>query len=124
MPIIQLVGQSKSLEVTKPLIMGILNITPDSYFSNSRINSVKHALIVAEQMLKDGATILDIGGQSSRPGSNRITSSEELQRVLPIIEALRMNFQDAWISVDTYYSEVAKTCIDAGVEIINDISFG
>ncbi len=74
MPIIQLVGQSKSLEVTKPLIMGILNITPDSYFSNSRINSVKHALIVAEQMLKDGATILDIGGQSSRPGSNRITS--------------------------------------------------
>lgn len=124
MPMIQLVGQSRSLEVTQPLIMGILNITPDSYYSDSRVNSVNHALIVAEQMLKDGATILDIGGQSSRPGSERITSSEELQRVLPIVNAIRVRFPDAWISIDTYYADVAKACIDVGVEIINDISFG
>jgi dihydropteroate synthase len=124
MPIIQLVGQSKVLEVTQPLIMGILNITPDSYFSQSRVQSVDQALKVADKMINEGAHILDIGGQSSRPGSERITSSEELQRVLPIITAIRARFPDVWISIDTYYADVAKACIDAGVEIINDISFG
>ncbi len=124
MPIIQLVGQSKILEVRQPLIMGILNITPDSFFGQSRVQSVDQALKMADEMINQGAHILDIGGQSSRPGSERITSTEELQRVLPIITAIRAHFPDIWISVDTYYADVANACIDAGVEIVNDISFG
>jgi dihydropteroate synthase len=124
MPIIQLVGHSKTMEVSQPLIMGILNITPDSYYSESRVSSVDQALGVAEQMLKDGASILDIGGQSSRPGSDRISSIDELNRVFPIVKAIRKHFPETWISVDTYFADVAKSCIDIGVEIINDISFG
>jgi len=124
MPIIQLVGHSKKMEVVKPMIMGILNITPDSYFENSRVHSVDQALKIAEQMICDGATILDIGGQSSRPGSERITSEDEIQRVLPIVRAIRSHFPRVWLSVDTYYADVAKVCLDQGVEIINDISFG
>lgn len=124
MPINQLVGHSRVIEVKQPLIMGILNITPDSYFEKSRVPSVDHALKISEQMIIDGATILDIGGQSTRPGSERITSEIELQRILPVIKAIRSRFPKVWISVDTYSSNVAKVCIDHGVEIINDISFG
>lgn len=124
MPIIQLVGHSKKMEVVKPIIMGILNITPDSYFENSRVHSVDQALKIAEQMICDGATILDIGGQSSRPGSERITSEDEIQRILPMVRAIRSQFPKIWLSVDTYYADVAKVCLDQGVEIINDISFG
>lgn len=124
MPIIQLVGHSRVLEVEHPLIMGILNITPDSYFEKSRIASVNQALKIAEQMIYDGATILDIGGQSTRPGSERISSEEEIQRVTPIIKAIRSQFPEIWLSIDTYYAHVARICIDYGVEIVNDISFG
>ena len=78
----------------------------------------------AEQMLKDGATILDIGGQSTRPGSEKMSEDEELKRVIAPVEAIHKNFPEAFISIDTYYSVVAKEAVDAGASIVNDISAG
>ncbi len=116
-------GQGKVLSLETPRIMGILNITPDSFFSGSR-HSVKSALEAAEKMIGQGADILDIGGQSTRPGSERISPEEEWNRIQPVLTALRSTFPDVWISVDTYHSSIAKNSISEGVEIINDISFG
>ena len=112
------------LIVDKPLVMGIINATPDSFFAGSRQEGADAVLRQAEQMLKDGATILDIGGQSTRPGSEKINAEEELSRVIEPIKAIHQNFPDAFISIDTYYSAVAKEAIDAGASIVNDISAG
>ncbi len=108
----------------KPLVMGIMNITPDSFYSGSRFEATDTILKQAEQMLKDGADILDIGGQSTRPGSEQIGADEELQRVLPAIEAIHQHFPEAFISTDTYHSKVAKEAVAAGASIVNDISGG
>jgi len=116
-------GQGKILSLETPRIMGILNITPDSFFSGSRY-SVKSALEAAEKMIEQGADILDIGGQSTRPGSERISPEEEWNRIQPVLIALRSTFPEVWISVDTYHSTIARNSISEGVEIINDISFG
>jgi len=110
--------------VDKPLVMGIINTTPDSFYSSSRHESIDAVLLQAEQMLKDGATILDIGGQSSRPGSEKVNSDEELKRVIAPIKAISKKFPDAFISVDTYYSKVAVAAVEAGATIVNDISAG
>jgi len=88
--------------------MGILNITPDSFYSGSRMQDTDTILQVASEMLKEGATILDIGGQSTRPGSVRLLAEEELKRVLPVIESIHKKFPDAFISVDTYHASVAE----------------
>ncbi|GJM32535.1 MAG: dihydropteroate synthase [Saprospiraceae bacterium] len=115
-------GRLLSLDV--PIVMGILNITPDSFFSGSRIDNLDSLLKLAEKMLKEGATILDIGGMSSRPGANIIPLEEELLRVIPAIEAIHQRFPEAFISIDTIRAEVARKAVNAGASIINDISAG
>lgn len=116
--------KGKLLTITQPIVMGILNITPDSFYEGSRIKHTDECLHTAHKMLEAGATILDIGGQSTRPGSKRIEAEEELKRVLPVIEAITNHFPEAILSVDTYQSQVAKAAVQAGASIINDISSG
>lgn len=102
-------------------IMGILNITGDSFYKKSRTASLKTALKKAGAMIREGADILDIGGESTRPGSDPVSEKEELKRILPVIKALSKKFNIP-LSVDTYKSSVAKAVLDEGVSIINDIS--
>lgn len=104
-------------------VMGILNATPDSFHSNSRVD-VDEALRRAEQMLADGATILDIGGMSTRPGSGDIDADDERRRVLPVIQALHERFPKAWLSIDTYRAAVAREAVHAGAGMVNDIGAG
>jgi dihydropteroate synthase len=107
-----------------PLVMGIINATPDSFFAESLAASVDDALHLAERMLEEGADLLDIGGQSSRPGSGEGILDEELARVLPVIEAVHRRFPQAWISVDTWRVRVAKEAVEAGACLVNDIGAG
>ncbi|MGZ5190345.1 MAG: dihydropteroate synthase [Flavisolibacter sp.] len=116
--------KGRILDINDPVVMGIINTTPDSFFSGSRINDVESILSTAEKMIMDGATILDIGGQSTRPGSSRIDEDEELKRVLPAIEAIHSKFPDQIISIDTFYVNVAKQAVHAGASIVNDVSAG
>lgn len=103
-------------------IMGILNATKDSFYPGSRIEDVENAVKRAIKMIEDGADILDIGGESTRPGSEPVTVEEEIERVAPVIKAIRDRDKDILISVDTYRSETAEAAIKAGADIINDIS--
>lgn len=116
--------KGKLLVIDKPLVMGIINVTPDSFYEGSRQQACTSVLEQATKMMNDGADIIDVGGQSTRPGSKRISVKEELQRVLPAIETIIKNFPDTIISVDTYQSTVAQEAIKAGATIINDISAG
>lgn len=116
--------KGKLLNLATPAVMGILNATPDSFYSSSRAASVSEALRQAEKMLKDGARILDVGGQSTRPGSSVIQPAEELHRVLPIITALHGHFPESILSIDTYHSLVAAEVVAAGASMVNDISGG
>ncbi|MBI1267329.1 MAG: dihydropteroate synthase [Cryomorphaceae bacterium] len=110
--------------IALPFAMGIINATPDSFFSSSRHLDVSSVLRSAERMVEDGAVILDIGGQSTRPGSERVTADEELVRVQSAISAIRKEFPDVLISVDTYSSVVLQAGIEAGADMANDISAG
>ncbi|MEI9945415.1 MAG: dihydropteroate synthase [Chitinophagaceae bacterium] len=112
------------LVADKPLVMGIINATPDSFYADSRFSGVDAILVQCEKMITEGADIIDIGGQSTRPGSVQITADEELKRVIENIAAIHKNFPQIFISVDTYYSKVAKESVAAGASIINDISAG
>ena len=114
-------ADGRVLNYDKVLIMGILNITPDSFYENSR-TAIEEVVAKAGQMLADGADILDIGGESTRPGSEAVAAEEEQARVLPVIEALRKAYPDAVISIDTYRASTARLAIEAGADIINDIS--
>ena len=116
--------KGRLLPLEKPIVMGIINTTPDSFYAGSRKQGTDEVLKQAEQMLKDGATILDIGGQSTRPGSEKVGAEDELKRVLEPIAALKLQFPEAYISIDTYYSRVAREAVMAGACIINDISAG
>ena len=104
----------------KGYIMGILNVTPDSFSDGGKYQSVDLALKQAERMIEEGAAILDIGGESTRPGHKKITDQEEIERVVPVIEAVKKNF-DIAVSLDTYKYEVSKAGIAAGADMINDI---
>jgi dihydropteroate synthase len=106
-----------------PKVMGILNITPDSFYAQSRTTPAE-VLRKAEQMLEEGATFVDIGGYSSRPNAQEVSPQEELQRVVPVVEALVKHFPDIRISVDTFRAKVARESLEAGACIINDISAG
>lgn len=109
----------------KPLIMGILNMTPDSFSDGGQYADTDAALKRVEMMLEEGADIIDIGGESTRPGSDPIAAAEQLQRVIPVIEKIRNQFsQDILISIDTTSSEVAETALNAGANLINDVSAG
>lgn len=112
------------MPLSAPKVMGILNITPDSFYEGSRTNSLDIFLKKAENMLTDGATFLDIGGYSSRPGATDISEKEEKQRVLPYLKELKKNFPDALVSIDTFRANVAKECLDLGADLINDVSGG
>ncbi|WP_025209652.1 dihydropteroate synthase [Hippea sp. KM1] len=103
------------------LIMGILNVTPDSFSDGGEFNSIDAALKRTEQLIEEGADIIDVGGESTRPGSEFVPLDEELKRVVPVVEAIKRRF-DVVVSVDTYKSRVAEEVLDRGVEIINDIS--
>lgn len=116
--------KGRLLVIEKPVVMGILNLTPDSFYSGSRVQEMEQVLQRAGQMIDEGATILDIGGQSTRPGSNRISAEEELQRVLPAIKSIKEKYPSTFLSIDTYHSTVAKEAVAAGADIVNDISAG
>lgn len=104
--------------------MGIINATPDSFFSESRKTALDEILITAENMINDGATILDIGGYSSRPDAEDVSEEEELSRVVVPIETIKKRFPDTIISIDTFRSKVAKSAVESGADIVNDISAG
>ena len=110
--------------IDKPLVMGIINATPDSFYGGSRFDGVDKIVAKAEKMLDDGADIIDIGGQSTRPGSELIAADEEIGRVVPAIKAIANKFPKTIISIDTFYSKVAIHAVEAGATIINDISAG
>ncbi|MBQ3515172.1 MAG: dihydropteroate synthase [Lachnospiraceae bacterium] len=114
------IGKKEFDLVHETYIMGILNVTPDSFSDGGSYNDMDKALFHAEQMIKDGAAILDIGGESTRPGHIKISEEEEISRVCPILESLKKNF-DIPLSLDTYKSKVAQAGILAGADLINDI---
>jgi dihydropteroate synthase len=111
-------------EMSEPVVMGIINATPDSFYSGSRKMTVEDALQQAAKMLGEGAAILDIGGQSTRPGAGQLSIAEELERVLPVIDAIHERFPEVLLSIDTYHSQVALQAAAHGVSVINDISGG
>lgn len=117
-------SRGRLLSLAKPVVMGVLNVTPDSFYTKGRDNDVDGLLRNAEKMLNEGAAILDIGGASTRPGSVLIQIDEELNRVIPVVSAIHKRFPEVWLSVDTYHAAVAKEAVGAGVSIINDISSG
>ena len=112
------------LDLSTPLVMGILNVTPDSFFEGSRMEHIDAGVKKAIEMAQFGASIIDIGGQSTRPGAEIITESMEIDRVVPMIKAIHTAIPNMPISIDTYHATVAKAAIDAGACIVNDISCG
>ena len=116
--------KGRLLTINQPIVMGILNINEDSFYSGNRYTVNDGLLLRAQQMIADGAAILDMGGQSTRPGSEMISADEELTRVIPAIESVHKIFPETIISVDTFYAKVAKEAVQAGASIINDISAG
>lgn len=114
----------KIIDLSEPKVMGILNITPDSFFSGSRVQSEKEILQQAEKMLTEGADLLDLGAYSSRPDAENISEEEELHRLIPAIQTIVQSFPEALISADTFRAKVAQQAIETGAHIINDISGG
>lgn len=111
--------------ITKPMLMGILNVTPDSFSDGGQFNSLEQALQRAQTMLQEGVDIIDIGGESTRPGSEPVSAAEQIARVEPVIQAIRAQLSaDVLISIDTTLSEVAASALAAGANIINDVSAG
>lgn len=114
----------KSLNFLHPVVMGILNITPDSFFDGGRYDNEKSIIEQVEKMLSEGASIIDIGANSTRPGATEVSENEELERLLPVIKNIRKRYDKAIISADTFRSGVARKAFEAGADIINDISGG
>ncbi|TKB43840.1 dihydropteroate synthase [Thalassotalea mangrovi] len=120
MTVTQFSINNQILDLTTPKIMGILNVTPDSFSDGGRFTNVDIAVNQAEQMIKDGASILDIGGESTRPGAAEVSLQDELERVVPVIEAIKKRF-DILLSIDTSKAGVMFAAVDAGADIINDV---
>ena len=112
------------IDLTSPKVMGILNITPDSFFDGGKFKDESSILLHVEKMLVEGATFIDIGAYSSRPGAEDVSESLELIRILPIVELILKNYPNALLSIDTFRGAVAKECLERGAAIINDISAG
>lgn len=112
------------MDLSSPKIMGILNLTPDSFYDGGRNNTPEAALKKTEQLLSEGADLIDIGAYSSRPGAEHITESEEYDRMIPVIRAITKEFPDALLSIDTFRSGIARAAIGEGAGMINDISAG
>jgi len=116
--------RNQLVEIKLPAIMGIINYTPDSYFADSRVKSIEQAVKKVESMINDGAVIIDIGAESTRPQSTPLTAEEEIGRLSNVLPYIRKEFPKILISIDTYHDQTAKYAIDEGADIINDISSG
>ena len=116
--------KGKIVSLQKPVVMGIINITPDSFYEGHLNKATDEIVAMAGKMIEAGAEILDVGGQSTRPGSNRITATEESERVIPVIQLLHAHFPETILSIDSYHSMVAEEAVKAGASIVNDISSG
>src|SRR3954465_5035280 len=116
--------KGRLLVIDRPIAMGIINVTHDSFYSGSRKPLIEEVLNQAEKMINEGAVILDIGGQTTRPGSKDIGVESELSRVIPAIEAVSKHFPEVILSIDTYHSRIAAETVAAGASIVNDISSG
>ena len=120
----QLKSQNRALLFDRPAVMGILNATPDSFSDGGRFIQMNNALQHCEQMISDGADFIDVGGCSTRPNNAIATEQEELERVIPILKAIRKAFPEALVSIDTFRKNIAEVCINEGADLINDISGG
>ena len=116
--------KGRLLDLNSPKVMGILNVTPDSFYDGGKYKDELEILNQVETMLNDGATIIDVGGYSSRPGAKEIKINEEIGRVVPVVELILNKFPETLISIDTFRSKVAQKSIVAGASIVNDISAG
>lgn len=116
----QIKSCGKKLDLSTPQVMGILNVTPDSFSDGGKFSNIDNALKQALQMVEQGATIIDIGGESTRPGAKDVATQEELERVLPVIEKISQH-SDCWISIDTSKAVVMSEAVKAGANIINDV---
>ena len=114
--------RGRLLDLSRPVVMGILNVTPDSFYDGGRYADEVSALKQAEKMLSEGASILDVGGASSRPGAAEVPEEEELRRVVGTIESIQHHFPEAVISIDTWRPGVAQAAVQAGAGMVNDIS--
>lgn len=112
------------ISLAQPKVMGILNTTPDSFYDGGKYTTIETAISRAEQILTEGAAIIDVGGYSSRPGAGVVSDEEELRRVVPVIEKIIEKFPEAIISIDTFRAKIAEEAINAGASIVNDISAG
>ncbi|MEF1290171.1 dihydropteroate synthase [Vibrio sp. M260118] len=113
-------ANNKTLDLSQPQVMGILNVTPDSFSDGGKFRALEDALTQAQRMIEAGVTIIDIGGESTRPGAPDVALEEELQRTIPVIKAIRAQ-SDVWISIDTSKAEVMRQAAEAGADIINDV---
>ncbi len=117
-------AKDRSWEINGPQVMGIINTTPDSFYSPSRKIEPEEVINKVQEFIKEGVNVIDIGGQSTRPGAVKVEVQEEVDRVIPIVKAIRNSFPDLLISVDTYVNVVAQEALEVGANIINDISCG
>lgn len=114
-------AHNKTLDLSRPQVMGILNVTPDSFSDGGQFNALDTALERTQRMIDAGVSIIDIGGESTRPGAPEVSLENELERVIPVIRAIRQHYSDIWISVDTSKAEVMRQAVEAGADLINDI---
>lgn len=117
-------AKGRLLHFEEPLVMGIINTTPDSFYAGSRPQLAEDILRRAEKMVAEGADIIDIGGQSTRPGSTQVDEEVEMRRVIPAVRAIHQRFPEQMLSIDTFYADVAETAVEAGASIVNDVSAG
>ncbi|MBH0006335.1 dihydropteroate synthase [Psychrobacter sp. SWN149] len=122
LPNYKISSRDKTLDLSQPHIMGILNVTPDSFSDGGQFSEVDKAVAHCQQMINEGATIIDIGGESTRPNADTVATAEELQRVVPVVQAIRQHCgDDIWLSIDTSNPEVMQAAFDAGADIWNDV---
>lgn len=122
LPNYKISSRNKTLSLSEPHIMGILNVTPDSFSDGGQFNAVESAVAHCQRMMDNGATIIDIGGESTRPSADTVATTEELRRVVPVVKAIRQHCgDDIWLSIDTSNPEVMQAAFDAGADIWNDV---
>jgi dihydropteroate synthase len=116
--------RGRLIDLSDPVVMGIINLTPDSFYGKSRVLNSKDVVKTAEKMLSEGASMLDLGAFSTRPGAIEVSVQEELERLIPAVEAILQSFPEAIISIDSFRAEIANKALDSGASIINDITAG
>lgn len=122
LPKYEISGRNKTLDLSQPHVMGILNVTPDSFSDGGQFTAIDRAVAHCQQMIADGATIIDIGGESTRPNASIVATNDEIQRVVPVVQAIRQHCGDeVWLSVDTSNPAVMQAAFDAGADIWNDV---